>query len=249
MPGSKAGRNGQIRLIRVLAHDLRNPVSGILAASQCLLEDAIPLLDSQQLTLLRSIESSSDLMLRLIDDMLEVAQAIDGGARLRLRPANVSRLIDHSIALHRPGAAAKSIGLKIRSGDAGTTVDLDAVKIMQAFNALLKNVVRCSPPGGEIEIDVAARSKNVVVGVRHVGGSESSRIADLAGISRGARKTSTLTLSAVRVIVEAHGGAIRMNKGAQHPAFTLTLPKSHPARKPERAGERALAKAKSSSIS
>src|SRR5215469_5890872 len=107
MPDSKTGRKRRIRLIRLLAHDLRNPVSGILAASQCLLEDASSVLDSQQMTLLRSIESSSDLMLRLIEDMLEVAQAIDGGARLRLRPSNVSRLIDHSVALHRQGAAAK----------------------------------------------------------------------------------------------------------------------------------------------
>ena len=52
MPRLKTAPSGQIRLIKVLAHDLRNPISGILAASQCLIEDASTLLDDQQMTLL-----------------------------------------------------------------------------------------------------------------------------------------------------------------------------------------------------
>src|SRR5215472_17638194 len=107
MPDSKTGRKRQIRLIRLLAHDLRNPVSGILAASQCLIEDASPLLDSQQVTLLRSIESSSGLMLRLIEDMLEVAYAGSGKSRLRLRAADISRIVDQSVAYHSPQAEAR----------------------------------------------------------------------------------------------------------------------------------------------
>jgi K+-sensing histidine kinase KdpD len=251
MPGSKTVRNGQIRLIRVLAHDLRNPISGILAASQWLIEDAAPLLDSQQITLLRSIESSSDLMLRLIEDMLEVAQAGSGKSRLRLRPTDVSRVVDQTAAIHQPLAETKNIRLKVRRDDVVPPVNLDRLKITQALNALLTNVVRCSPPGGQIEVDVAARPKRVVIAVRHVGSGDAVRNPDsTAGSPKlGARQASTLTLSAVRLIVERHGGSIRMEKGATHPAFILTLPRSGGSAKSEEAGHRSTAKTIRSSTS
>jgi signal transduction histidine kinase len=67
---SKTDAERQRNLIRTLAHDLRNPISGILTASQYLIEDASPLLEAEHVTLLRSIESSSEFILKLITDML-----------------------------------------------------------------------------------------------------------------------------------------------------------------------------------
>ncbi len=73
--GAKAGRQGKVHWRRMLAHDLRNPVSGILCASQYLMEDAGSQLDSHQMTLLRSIESSCALLMGLIDERLEAPRA------------------------------------------------------------------------------------------------------------------------------------------------------------------------------
>ncbi len=69
---SKTHSAGQLSAIRTLAHDLRNPISGILTASQYLIEDASPLLETEHIALLQSIESSSEFMLKLIRDMLQV---------------------------------------------------------------------------------------------------------------------------------------------------------------------------------
>src|SRR5262245_58409082 len=61
------------RLLGIAAHDLRNPISGILTASQYLLDDAASSLEAEHVALLQSIESSSRFMLRLIEDMLEIS--------------------------------------------------------------------------------------------------------------------------------------------------------------------------------
>jgi signal transduction histidine kinase len=60
--------NGRYVAIRKLFHDLRNPISGILSASQYLIEDAGPSLDPHQRALLASIEASGIRLLRLIED-------------------------------------------------------------------------------------------------------------------------------------------------------------------------------------
>jgi K+-sensing histidine kinase KdpD len=227
MPAPKTTRRGPSRLIRVLAHDLRNPISGILAASQCLIEDASSVLDSQQMTLLRSIESSSDLMLRLIEDMLEVAQAGSIRSRLRLRRTDISRLVDQTAAFYRPMAEAKNIQLTVRRNGEVPPIDLDPIKITQVLNALLANVVRCSPPRGQIELDLTARPKRVVIAGGHVGPGETARSPEMNGLyRRSSQEASTLTLTAVRLIVEGHGGAVRVQKSAVNPAFTLALPRS-----------------------
>jgi signal transduction histidine kinase len=220
------GPNGQIRFIRVLAHDLRNPISGILAASQCLIEDASPVLDDQQITLLRSIESSSELMLRLIEDMLEVTQAASGPSRLRLRPTDVSRLVARTAAMQRPLAETRNIRLNMQLDGAIPPLDLDPSKIAQALNVLLMNVVRCSPAGGQIDVGVAAGPKKVVISARHssVDARNSPRLGDFS--RRKIKLGSDITLAALRLIVERHGGAIRLESRSFHPAFTLTLPRS-----------------------
>jgi K+-sensing histidine kinase KdpD len=247
MPRLKTAPNGQIRLIKVLAHDLRNPISGILAASQCLIEDASTLLDDQQMTLLRSIESSSDLMLQLIEDMLEIVQAGSGKPKLRLRPTDVSRLVEQSTLVHQPLAEAKNIRLGVKQYGAIPPIDLDPVKMTQALNAVLTNAVRCAPPCGEIEIDLASRPRNVLITVRHITADDCPHYAQPAAPHRRTQEANTLTVSAIRLIVEGHGGAVRVEKGSIYPTFTLSLPRSRNGAKTAQARARHVSKARRSS--
>jgi K+-sensing histidine kinase KdpD len=230
----KIAGGSHIPFIRMLAHDLRNPISGILAASQCLLEDASPFLDEPHVALLHAIESSSDLMLRLIEDMLEVARADSGQLRLRLRPTDVTKLVEKSVAEQRKQADARNIRLKVRRDAEVPQVEIDAPKLRWAFNALLATVIRSSEHAGEIEIQVATRRKNVILAVRHAGAGSSARTGDSRGgsLRRERRQARALTESTARLIVEGHGGTIRVDQRAKPPAYTVTLPKYEMA-KPE----------------
>ena len=78
-----------LQLLELAAHDLRNPISGILAAGQYLLEDAGAVLDEQHLAMLQSIDSSSRTMLRLIDDVIELANLESGELRLEIRATEI----------------------------------------------------------------------------------------------------------------------------------------------------------------
>jgi signal transduction histidine kinase len=71
-PGRKGSRQ---QAARKIAHDLQNPISGILAATQYLIEDAGPILADHHLTALRAIESSGFRLLRLIDSLVSVSSS------------------------------------------------------------------------------------------------------------------------------------------------------------------------------
>jgi signal transduction histidine kinase len=68
-PSPTHGKNGRRAVIGKLVHDMRNPVGGIVSASQYLIEDAGPLLDRHQRALLASIEASGIRLLHLIEDL------------------------------------------------------------------------------------------------------------------------------------------------------------------------------------
>jgi K+-sensing histidine kinase KdpD len=225
---AKSDRAAQIHLLRTLAHDLRNPISGILAASQYLIEDASSSLDSQQLTLLRSIESSSGLMLRFIENLLELWAAGFGRPALHLKSTDITRLVDHSVAIHRPLAQARNTQLKVKRDEVVPHLYLDPLKMTHAINAVLTNAVRSSTSGSDIELTIAARPESVVITVRSVGPAEPVEHpkADTGSARRRARETTALTLTAVRRIVEAQGGSVRVQNPVGRPAFTLTIPRA-----------------------
>ena len=109
---------------------------------------------------------------------------------------------------------------------------VDPLKMTQAITALLTNEIRCSRPGGKIEILVEASDDTATLTVRDQGPGISAD--DLRTLfdplesnrpKRGLKEARTaLTLAIVKRIVEAHGGTIgvesELGKGS---SFTLRL--------------------------
>lgn len=211
--------------LKMLAHDLRNPISGILAASQYLIEDASPVLDSQQVTLLRSIESSSGLMLRLIEELLEVSSVGTKKPKLHFRSTNLAELVEQSAETHRPMAHSRNIQIAIEQTGAEPQVDLDPAKMTQAIDSLLTNAVRASSPGSVIEISLNTLPGRVVISIPVKAGDLA---ADAVSGSRslGQMQSNSFTLFLTRSIVHGHGGTIRLQNAARRPSYTLSLPRS-----------------------
>jgi signal transduction histidine kinase len=113
-------------------------------------------------------------------------------------------------------------------------VDIDTAKLKWALNALLANTIRSTEPGGEIDVHLASRRKNVVLIVRSAHSLSPGSSTDFfsAFSRRGRHQASALTFSTARLIIEGHGGKIRVEPKGTPPAYTLTLPKSE-AQKPE----------------
>jgi K+-sensing histidine kinase KdpD len=221
------------QLLRLIAHDLTNPISGILAASQFLREDAGHLLDVHQATLLKSIESSSEFALQFIENMLELHLVKSAKLHIRPQPTDVAKLVAECTESFRARAAHKRITLESKSVGPAPIVELDRQRGAQAIGALIRNELECLEPGSTVQVTVTGRKDGAEVtisgeGIRPSTGAVKAILEEIRGApSKGGLNEirTALTLSAVSRIVEAHHGSVRKeDRQAGGPTFTVCFP-------------------------
>ncbi len=219
--------------LEVAAHDLRNPVSGILAATQFLIEDASPVLQAHHITLLRSIESSSQFMLRLLQDLSEIPALESSKLQFDFYLTDAGVLVENAVLANRPLAASKRVNFELKVEKPTPTVFADEFKISHALNTLLASVVRCSPADAKIEVRVGARKDHAVITFRS---DDPRRLAhDLKALFHSSQSNraksgmseerATLALRMAKRIVAGHRGTIQLDEDAsQGSVLTLALP-------------------------
>jgi signal transduction histidine kinase len=203
------------QFLSVAAHELKTPVTGVKGSAQ-LLERILDRggLDEDRLRrLTTAIVGSSNRLVALVDDLLDVSRIRSGQLALDVAPVDVADLLrrlvsDYADRLderHRLALAAPA-GRYVLSADAG--------RLEQVFVNLLDNAVKYSPSGGEIDVDLASEPDGTRVRVRDqgIGLPADAREAIFRPFGRAANATERhlpgmgLGLYICRSIVEQHGG-------------------------------------------
>jgi len=222
-------------LLELAAHDLRNPLSGVLTAAQLLIDEAGPVLSPDQVTLLRSIESSTHFMLRLVDDMVEVPRFGAGDRKLDRHSVQIGLLVEHVVAVNRPLAENRGIKLELCVHRPEAAATADPVKLVRALEALLTSAIRSSDAGARIELLADVDAGHVEITLRHEAAAHSSAalksLFDPSLSIRTRRKFSderaALMLAYARGIVEAHRGTVRLTAGPRGTSsVVISLPVS-----------------------
>jgi signal transduction histidine kinase len=240
----KVGRDTS-RTLGMTAHDLRNPISGILNASEYLLADADSLAEDQ-LLLLRAITASSKFMLSLINDIVQLSTMEAGKLRLALQPTDFVLLAEQNLSRNRLLADKKQIRLELIVDGALPLVRIDPLRMNQAMDNLVTNAIKFSEPGTKIEIRMHAQNDVVGIAVRDEGpgitAAERGTVFKLfrRGKCRPVSQTSGtgLGLAITKRIVQAHGGRIELeSQVGKGSTFTVTIPVAinAKARRPSRA--------------
>ena len=236
-----AGRQvGTSQVLRLVAHDLANPISGVLAASQFLQEDVGHLLDVHQAALLRSIESSSEFALQFIESVLELHSIPSSKFNLQLQPTDMARVASECVDHLRRRAENRRIAVELQTIGAPPALPLDRRRITQAISALVRNEVECLEPGSTVKVTVAAQDDGVEIAIHSRPPQPASgTLRSIREEVRGSPSKKTLnqirtdlSLSAVSRIVKAHRGRIRdEEQPTGSSTFRITLPVSPQTRK------------------
>ncbi len=222
------------RFLGMAAHDLRNPLTAIRGFSQILLE--MKLDGAKQTEFLKSIHRSSDDMLRLVNDLLDVAVIESGKLDLRLRDADLSELVNGRIKLVAPVAEKKQIGITTTVPEAIHAV-LDPDRFAQVIDNLLTNAIKFSPPGSGIQVGIRETADAVILAVRDSGPGIAAEDREklfgtfqkLAARPTGGEKSTGLGLAIVKKIVDAHRGGIDVvNVPGSGAEFSVRLPRGSP---------------------
>lgn len=235
-----AQRNDQLKelnsekndLIKVLAHDLRSPLSNIVASSE-LLSDRKNLPDDDA-KMLEIISVSSDKIQSMISKILDV-DAIDSGKRnMNMEIVQVEELVDKVIKSNQKRADNKEISLtKEVSGDLQAAAD--KFYLTQVIENLVSNAIKFSSRGSSILVGVLEHKRKTRVFVKDEGPGFSEedqkkifkKFHKLTAKPTGGEETIGLGLSIVKSYTKLMGGKISFEtKLGEGTTFFIDLGKS-----------------------
>ncbi|MEP7346468.1 MAG: GAF domain-containing sensor histidine kinase [Gemmatimonadaceae bacterium] len=219
-------------MVAVVSHDLKNPLATIQLAVSFLKEGIVP--DDEMHSLERKqldvIQRSTERMFRLIHDLLDTAAIEAGQVQLTRSPATAYEIVIDAIEFLRPLAAAKRVELLADVPSGLPSVIADRERVLQIFSNVGGNAIKFTPQGGCVEFHVASRGGALEFTIRDNGpGIAPGDVAHLFERYWQATKTrgigSGLGLPIAKRLVEAHGGAMRVESEAgRGSCFSFTLP-------------------------
>jgi len=223
------------RLLGMAAHDLKNPLFGIRALSEILLEtESHPEKRERKLDLIRQ---SADETLHLIDDLLSTAA---NATRSEREPEiiDLAGLTQWVVRSFEPQAERKDQTLSCTVvPDGPCTVRGDRRKLREAVGNLVGNALKYSPPGEAVDVQVDRRDAAVQVAVSDDGPGLSERdqqrmfvpFQRLSPEPTGGEGSSGLGLYIVKQIVDQHDGTIEVESApGAGSTFVLSLPIASP---------------------
>jgi PAS domain S-box-containing protein len=221
-------------LLGMAAHDLRNPLSGIVGYCQILLDELTGPVDKQQRPLIERILKSSQFMSKMVNDLPDLAKIESGKLDLEIKKLNLAQLVEDVLELQYPRAAGKEIELAFTSsGQMGITVELDENKISQVIDNLISNAIKFSKPKSRVEIHLQQNSKTVLLSVKDNGEGIAKKemhhlfkpFSKTSTQSTAGEKSTGLGLAICKRITDGHGGRIwaesKLRKGT---TFFVELP-------------------------
>ena len=218
-------------LISTVSHELRTPLATIKGYATMILDYFNMLSADEKRDYIKSIDSSSDRLTKLIEDLLETSRLESGLIKLRKLPTSITGLVNNIVDETR---------IKINHHTFTVNLDkklprvlVDYKRISQVLEKLIDNATKFSPPGTEVQISGNKYGRELVISVSDHGpgipADELTRIFDRMfqieeklysgkdGIGLGLYISSRL--------VEAHGGRIWAESSpGEGTTISFTLP-------------------------
>ena len=220
----------QSDLISEIVHEMRTPLSSIVAYSELMQRSGATLGQCQQFA--GVIEHEADRLSELATHFLDLAQLESGRASMAQDPVELSTVIHMAVKVLAVQADDKQIGLSVDIPFALPLILGDAQRLHQVMLNLVGNSIKYCRPGDEITITARSEGDHLTVSVADTGPGIAAealphifeRFYRVPGSGKRA-SGSGLGLTITQHIIEAHGGDISVSsEEGQGATFTFTLP-------------------------
>ena len=229
-----------------ISHELRTPLTLILAPVEELLAK---IESSAELEALNVVRRNANRLLRMIDDLLDLAKLEAGGLRLRVTQLDVDELAQRLSGNAAPAARVKGVQLVCSTAGRSPKMYGDPHRIEIVLTNLIGNAMKFTPAGGRIEVRVVHESNGTRIEVADTGPGippeDQQRIFDRFHQTETSERRRQggvgIGLALARELTHLHGGSLTVqSKVGEGSTFALFLP-SGKAHFPSQAVERRLA--------
>jgi two-component system, NtrC family, sensor histidine kinase KinB len=204
-------------LVSTVSHELKTPLTSIRMGLHLLLEERIGPLNPKQLELLVAAREDSERLLRMINDLLDLARLESGHTRQRLEVVSPSALIDDALPDLQSLVEAHDARLVAEIASNLPEVTVDSRQIHHVFSNFVSNAARFSKAGDKIVLAAKQVGKTVRFSVQDHGPGISrefqSRVFERFFRIPGTEESNGvgLGLAIAKEIVGSHGGSIGLH--------------------------------------
>lgn len=212
--------DGKRSFLRMVSHELRTPLNSIIGFSEIISRELYgPLNEPRYREHAEIIRESGHRMLRLVNQIMEIARLESGAADLDIRPEAPRAAIDEVVQALEPEAQSRGVTLRVEAAELAPAVLADARGLKTILVNLVQNAVAVSPEGGEVTITLGRRGRDAVFEVRDRGPGISPR--EVARLMQPFEQGETaltrhgqgagLGLPIVKLLCDAMGGHLRLH--------------------------------------
>lgn len=230
-----AAENLKKDMLAMISHDLRTPLSSIKLILECAGQGVYGTLSDRGITTMRNAQQSSDYLINMINDLLDVENFEAGGLVLDFESHPVGSILHIATDMVEPSAQKKHIRIDVQAEK--FNVRADGERINRTLVNLLGNAVKFAPANSTITLSAAPSADGhwAEFTIRDQGpGIPAEKIElvfekyrQVGTRSEGEKKGSGLGLAICKALVEAHGGQIGVrNVQPQGCEFWLKIPLS-----------------------
>lgn len=212
-----------------VSHELRTPLTLILSPVDQLIDKLRP---SAERDALKVVRRNATRLLRMIDDLLDLARLEAGGLRLRVMQADVEHLAERVTGNAAPTAKAKDIELSFSSEGDQPELFGDPHRIEIILTNLIGNAMKFTPSGGRIEVRAIHKAVGTSIEVSDTGPGISKdqqqrifeRFHQTESSERRRQGGVGIGLSLARELAQLHGGSVTVDSElGEGSTFTLFL--------------------------
>jgi signal transduction histidine kinase/DNA-binding response OmpR family regulator len=223
-----------------ISHEFRTPLTLILGPLDDMISHAT---DESELKQLKMMQASARKLLRLINDLLELAKLDEGMLSLDISKEDVFTFVRTTAVSFESLARQRYIEFEIHVPTYSLTIEFDVIKIETIIVNLLSNAFKFTPPGGKVVTKVALRNDFIEIMVintgREIAADHLDKIFDrFYQNDQQANEGSGIGLALAKELAELHGGSLSVESNKEKGnSFTLSIPIERPSaseRTPER---------------
>jgi signal transduction histidine kinase len=222
-----------LRFIDTLSHELKTPLTSIIAAAGLLAEELENTADKSSQKLIQTIIQNAGTLEKRLAELLDIVKTGSGKIQLQLEPVDIKSLVQGVCMQITPLLQGKEQKLSTELPVSLPIVHGDGQRLEQVLLNLMTNAVKFTPQGGSISIKVREEDSGLLVAVTDNGvgiaTEEQPRLFkpySRISADRQRQPGLGLGLALAKQVVELHGGRIWVESEAgKGSTFSFFLPK------------------------
>lgn len=204
-----------------ISYELRAPLNTIISFTEILSNEYFGSLNKRQLDYVEGIGSSSDKLLHLVNDILDLASLEAGYINMEFTPTNIPNLLKDMVSIFSKTIDMNKQYLVIKCDKLLEDWPVDEKRLKQVILNLISNATKFTPEGGIITIDARVTDDKLEISISDTGaGMPAEEREKISQVNVNMDTTPPelsvgLGLSLVKKLVELHGGEIKVESEPQ----------------------------------